>query len=54
MVSGSLHDDLASILCHPLQGADTSSQYIADAAAAGDDELVELFRLVRRASGVAL
>jgi hypothetical protein len=34
---------LVSVLYHALQGAETYSQYIRDAEAAGDDELVEFF-----------
>lgn len=39
--------NLISVLYHALQGAQTYSQYIRDARAAGDDELVEFFSEVR-------
>jgi hypothetical protein len=39
--------NLISVLYHALQGAETYSQYIRDAQAAGDEELVEFFSEVR-------
>jgi hypothetical protein len=39
--------NLISVLYHALQGAQTYSQYIRDARAAGDEELVEFFSEVR-------
>lgn len=39
--------NLISVLYHALQGAETYSQYIRDARAAGDEELVEFFSEVR-------
>lgn len=35
--------NLVSVLYHALQGAETYTQYIADAERAGDDDLVEFF-----------
>jgi hypothetical protein len=40
------HYDLVSVLYHALQGDETLNQYIEDAEAADDDELVEHFRHV--------
>ncbi len=39
--------NLISILYHALQGAETYSQYIADAEQAGDNELSQFFRDVQ-------
>ncbi|HMJ15012.1 MAG TPA: hypothetical protein VK524_26545 [Polyangiaceae bacterium] len=39
--------NLISVLYHALQGAQTYSQYVRDAQAAGDEELVEFFSEVR-------
>ena len=35
--------NLVSVLYHALQGAETYTQYVADAERAGDDDLVEFF-----------
>lgn len=35
--------NLISVLYHALQGAETYTQYIADAEASGDDDLVDFF-----------
>jgi hypothetical protein len=42
------HYDLVSVLYHALQGDETLDQYIEDAEAADDDELVEHFRHVQQ------
>lgn len=39
--------NLVSILYHALKGADLYNQYIADAEAAGDNELRDFFTVVR-------
>ena len=39
--------DLSSVLFHSLEGGASYDQYIQDAEAAGDEELVDFFRRVR-------
>lgn len=41
------HYDIVSALYHALQGADTCSQYIADAEKDGDKEVVDFFHMVQ-------
>jgi hypothetical protein len=42
--------DLASVMYHALQGAETHEHYIGDAARRGDDELEEFFRGVQESN----
>ncbi len=39
--------NLVSVLYHALQGAQTATQYVQDAAQAGDQELIQFFRDVQ-------
>lgn len=41
------HYDLISVLYHSLQASETASQYVVDARAEGDDDLVEFFERTR-------
>ena len=41
------HYDVISVLYHSLQGAETCTQYIADARSAGDRELLSFFEETR-------
>lgn len=41
------HYNLTSVLYHALQGGENYDQYISDAEAEGDDELVQFFKDVQ-------